>query len=232
MQKPGFQFRKYVRQEKNCINKMRIIILFITAVILQHTAGIAQTSSPDYARLLKVPKQYTILSATGKIQVDGKDNEQDWSRAPWTEDFTDIVTGAAAEANKRARCKMLWDSAFLYVYAECSEQDIWASLTKQDAPVFQDNALEIFINPDGSTFNYFEFQINANETVWDLFMPRRSRRGQGSFPGEKGAPSDTWQQSEGAPKGIYIFPFLSKAMGLVSCDRGGCVSVNINSIGL
>ena len=100
-----------------------------------------------------------------------------WNRAPWTEDFTDIVTGAAAEENKRARCKMLWDSAFLYVYAECREQDIWASLTKQDEPVFQDNALEIFINPDGSTFNYFEFQINANETVWDLFMPRPYRSG-------------------------------------------------------
>ena len=155
---------------------MRIIILFIAIVIFQHTAGVAQVSG-DYARLLKVPGQYTILGTTGKILVDGKNDEQDWSRAPWTEDFTDIVTGAAAEANKRARCKMLWDSAFLYVYAEFREQNIWASLTRQDDPVFQDNALEIFINPDGSTFNYFEFQINANEAVWDLFMPRPYRSG-------------------------------------------------------
>ncbi len=152
------------------------IILFVLTVALRQTGSIAQPS-PDYDRLLKVPKQYTILSTTGKILVDGKSDEKDWSRAPWTEDFTDIVTGAAAEVNKRARCKMLWDSAFLYVYAEFKEQDIWASLTKQDEPIFQDNALEIFINPDGSTFNYFEFQINANEAVWDLFMPRPYRSG-------------------------------------------------------
>ena len=79
-----------------------------------------------------------------------------------------------ADDNKSARCKMLWDSEFLYVYAEFKEQDIWATIIQHDMPVFQ--CFRIFINPDGSTFNYFEFQINANETVWDLFMPQPYRR--------------------------------------------------------
>lgn len=159
-------FKKYLQN----------IILFIATIIL-HTRGVTQPPPPDYARLLKVPKQYTILKTTGKIRVDGKDNENEWSQAPWTEYFTDIKTGANADENSKARCKMLWDSNYLYVYAEFQEQDIWASIKQQDYSIFHDNALEIFINPDGSTFNYFEFQINAYEAVWDLFFSKPYRSG-------------------------------------------------------
>jgi len=47
----------------------------------------------------------------------------------------------------------------------------------QEAQVFQDNAFEMFISPGGETYNYFEFQINAYGTVWDLFMPKPYRNG-------------------------------------------------------
>lgn len=156
---------------------LNIITLLALSLAWHQGDSIAQPARPDYMRLLKAPKQYSILSTSEKIEVDGKSNEKDWSRAPWTDDFSDIATGAGGDENKRARCKMLWDDEFLYVYAEFKEQDIWATITQHDMPVFQDNALELFINPDGSTFNYFEFQINANETVWDLFMPRPYRSG-------------------------------------------------------
>lgn len=181
---PGY-FKKYIHR----------IILFIATVALQHTGSVAQISPPDFARLLKVPKQYTILSTAEKILVDGKDNEQAWSRAPWTAAFTDIATGATAETNKQARCKMLWDSEHLYVYAEFQEQDIWASITQTDVAVFQDNAFEIFINPDGSNHNYFEFQINALGTTADLLLTRPYRNG--------GRPFGSWD-IKGLQKAIHI----------------------------
>ena len=181
---PGY-FKKYIHR----------ISLFIATVILQYTGSVAQISLPDYARLLKVPKQYTILNTVEKILVDGKDNEQAWSRAPWTADFTDIATGATAETNKRARCKMLWDSEHLYVYAEFQEQDIWASITQADVAVFQDNAFEIFINPDGSNYNYFEFQINALGTTADLLLTRPYRNG--------GRPFSSWD-IKGLQKAVHI----------------------------
>ena len=161
------QIRKYISS----------FLILAFAILLLNYNGITQTHPLNYKQLLKIPRQYTVLSTSGKMVIDGKSDELDWSRAPWTEYFTDIETGANAEANSKARCKMLWDSQYLYVYNEFQEQDIWASLTQQDYPIYQDNALEIFINPDGSTFNYFEFQINANEAVWDLFIPRPNRSG-------------------------------------------------------
>lgn len=152
--------------------------LLIGIVLLSGGGAISQFQNLNLKRLLNIPRHYTVLSITEKINIDGLATDAAWQRAPWTEDFVDIESGASRGNNhKRTRCKMVWDSTFLYVLAELQEEDVWANINAQDAPVFQNNALEIFINPDGSTFNYFEFQINAIGAVWDLYMPRPYRSG-------------------------------------------------------
>ncbi len=156
--------------------KNTFLILFLAAT-LSNSSAKGQGNDSDYNRLLQVPSQYTILKATEKINIDGKDDEKDWNKAPWTPVFTDIVTGAKPGTSREARCKMLWDKDFLYVFAEIKEKDIWASVQTHDLPVFRDNAFEMFIAPAGTTYNYMEFQINAFGTVCDLFMPRPYRNG-------------------------------------------------------
>ena len=56
--------------------------------------------------------------------------------------------------------------------AELEEPDVWATLTKHDSVIFRDNDFEVFLNPTGDTLNYFEFEINALNTGWDLFLPK------------------------------------------------------------
>ncbi len=158
------------------IVKSLSVILIVTGSLF-YSGVYAQNNDSDYERLLQIPLQYTVLKTTQKIVIDGKDDEKDWDKAPWTQAFTDISTGREINSKQEAKCKMLWDDDFLYVYAKFSEPDLWASITKHDASVFQDNAFEMFIAPDGTTFNYVEFQINAYGTVWDLFMPKPYRDG-------------------------------------------------------
>ena len=43
--------------------------------------------------------------------------------------------------------------------------------------IFHDNDFEVFLNPTGDTRNYFEFEINALNTGWDLFLPKPYREG-------------------------------------------------------
>lgn len=72
---------------------------------------------------------------------------------------------------------MLWDDAFFYVGAELEEPHIWATLTQRDSVIFHDNDFEIFLDPDGDHHNYFEIEINALNTVWDLRLPKPYRDG-------------------------------------------------------
>ena len=51
----------------------------------------------------------------------------------------------------------------------------WATNTEHDAEIFQDNDIEIFLNPTNDTHNYLEYEVNALGTEWDLFLTRPYR---------------------------------------------------------
>jgi hypothetical protein len=72
---------------------------------------------------------------------------------------------------------MLWDDDYLYIGAYLEEPHIWATLTEPDSILFQENDFEVFIDPDGDTHNYFEIEVNARNTVWDLFLVKPYRDG-------------------------------------------------------
>lgn len=122
-------------------------------------------------------RTYAVYRTTGSITVDGRFSESDWIAAPWTADFVDIEGEDAPMPRFRTRAKMLWDEEALYVAAELEEPDVWATLTQRDTVVFYDNDFEVFIDPTGSTHNYYELEVNALGTVWDLMLLKPYRDG-------------------------------------------------------
>jgi hypothetical protein len=123
------------------------------------------------------PKRYTCPRAASPVRIDGKLDDAAWAQAPWTDWFIDIRGEAPPRPRFRTRAKMLWDDNFLYIAAELEEPDVWATLTAHDSVIFHDNDFEVFLNPTGDTLNYFEFEINALNTGWDLFLPKPYRHG-------------------------------------------------------
>jgi hypothetical protein len=123
------------------------------------------------------PKHYECRRAAHPLKIDGRMDEPEWQRAPWSDDFLDIEGAAKPAPRFRTRMKMLWDDEYLYVAAELEEPHVWATLTEHDAVIFHDNDFEVFLNPSGDTKNYFEFEINARNTSWDLFLPKPYRQG-------------------------------------------------------
>ncbi len=118
-----------------------------------------------------LPKGYICYRTTSEINIDGILDEDDWLNAPWSKDFVDIYgIESSATAGFRARMKMLWDENNLYISGFLDEKDVWGTLTKRNSSIFQDNAFEVFIDPDGDSHDYIEFQINALNTVWNLVM--------------------------------------------------------------
>ncbi len=123
------------------------------------------------------PKIYQCNRATSPIRIDGKIDDKAWEAAPWTDDFIDIEGDAKPRPRFRTRVKMLWDEKYFYVAAELEEPHIWATLTKRDSVIFHDNDFEVFIDPNGDTLEYYEFEINALNTGWDLFLDKPYRFG-------------------------------------------------------
>ncbi|SFD31634.1 Carbohydrate family 9 binding domain-like [Chitinophaga sp. CF118] len=123
------------------------------------------------------PRQYHCYQTLTPIKLDGKPDEKAWQQTAWSDDFTDIEGDKQPEPPMRTRLKMLWDSRYLYIFAELEDENIWATLHQHDTIIFQDNDFEIFVDPDGDTHEYFEIEINPHNTIMDLFMPRPYRIG-------------------------------------------------------
>lgn len=154
----------------------KIVIIFIIGLILGKTTS-AQTFSESFKPFTSTPQNYVCHHTTDSIIIDGKADETAWQQAPWTADFKDIEGDAKPAPAFRTRVKMIWDQQYLYITATLQEPHIWATLKDHDAIIFHDNDFEVFIDPDGDTHQYFELEINAFNTVMDLFMnkPYRNR---------------------------------------------------------
>lgn len=141
------------------------------------------------------PKHYFCRRAEGKLELNGRLDKLFWEAAEWTDDFVDIEGDLKPKPAKRTRVKMLWDDEYFYFGAELVEDQIWATLTERDSVIFYDNDFEIFIDPDGDTHRYYEFEINALNTVWDLLLVKPYRDG--------GPPVNGWDIS-GLKTAVHI----------------------------
>lgn len=122
-----------------------------------------------------IPRGYLCYRTNEPIVIDGRLDKPCWRHAPWTEDFTDIEGDARPAPRHRTRARMLWDDDFLYIGAEMEEPHVWANITEHDAVIFQDNDFEIFIDPEGDNHDYYEIEINALNTEWDLRLVKPYR---------------------------------------------------------
>jgi hypothetical protein len=61
--------------------------------------------------------------------------------------------------------------------AQLEDKHIWANLKKRDEIVYNDNDFEVFIDQRNSGHRYFEYEINALNTVFDLLLIKPYRAG-------------------------------------------------------
>ncbi len=121
------------------------------------------------------PRSYVAHKSAEPIVIDGVADEPSWKAASWSQDFIDIE--GTVKPSYRTQMKMLWDNDYLYFFAHMEEPHVWGTLMQRDTVIFYNNDFEIFIDPDGDTHNYMEFEMNALNTVWDLYLTKPYRNG-------------------------------------------------------
>lgn len=127
--------------------------------------------------LPQVPRGYVCHYAANPPVIDGKLEEAEWTHTQWTEDFVDIEGAAKPAPRFRTRARMSWDGDYLYIGAEMEEPHVWGTLTKHDSVIFYDPDFEVFIDPNADSHEYFEFEMNALNTGWDLYLAKPYKDG-------------------------------------------------------
>lgn len=136
-------------------------------------------ASGIYAQEFKFiePEQYVCNKIDRPLKIDGRIDDEVWMLASWTNIFVDIEGDERLIPYLDTKAKMLYDNDYFYFAFKIEEPHIWAKLRQRDTVIFYDNDIEIFIDTDASTHSYTELELNAFNTVWDLFLAKPYREG-------------------------------------------------------
>lgn len=184
---------------------MRTVIILITAYVLvvscTDKSRLKSTGTGFIPGTIAVPAisfnpEHYICYRAGEVTVEGEITDAEWAGAPWSSLFRDIEGDLKPAPLYDTKMKMLWDDRYLYIAAELHEPHIWATLRQRDTVIYYDNDFEVFIDPDNDTHGYYEFEMNAYNTVWDLLLTKPYR--------DYGKVIDAWEIT-GLKSGVKIY---------------------------
>jgi len=155
---------------------IRTGLAVILVVSLEGRSAGAQLSEVPEPPRFPEPRTYVCPRVEVAPTIDGDLDDAGWKHVPWTEDFVDIE-GGERRPGFRTRCRLAWDDSALYIAADLEEPRLRASIREHDGVLYRDNNFEVFLDPDRDTHDYYEIEMNAWGTVWDLFLVRAYRDG-------------------------------------------------------
>ncbi|WP_412986013.1 carbohydrate-binding family 9-like protein [Pontimicrobium sp. IMCC45349] len=151
------------------------LFIFIGLLFTINISQGQETLKVDVSKDLVIPKHYIVTKTTDKIDIDGLADEPSWKTALFSDKFIDIE--GVKKTKYDTQVKMLWNNDYLYVYAEMKEPHIWGNLKQRDTIIYYNNDFEVFLDPSSTGIGYGEVEINALNTVWDLYLNKPYRIG-------------------------------------------------------
>lgn len=101
-----------------------------------------------------------------------------WERAEAVP-LVDVCHGGPPRQATQVRA--LWSLQDLFVWFECEDRDVWGTLRERDAPICEEEVVEVFLNPSGDERAYFEIEVSPRNTVYDLFVLNPGDRRRAKF---------------------------------------------------
>lgn len=108
---------------------------------------------------------YRTPHASAPPVIDGRLDDDAWADVPETERFVRTMTGEPGEPVTTAR--ITWDETSLYVAFEVADDYLRADLHGHDPHLWEQDTVELMIDPDGDGRNYFELQLAPSGEIFD-----------------------------------------------------------------
>jgi hypothetical protein len=118
-----------------------------------------------------LPSVVCVRRALGELTADPRSSF--WSGVPRAV-LRETVSGDPPKQSTSAQ--LAWDALEFRVLFQAEDAHPWATLTERDAPLYEEEVMEVFLDPVGDLECYFEIEVNPLNAVLDLVL-RRNRSG-------------------------------------------------------
>ncbi|WP_448544731.1 carbohydrate-binding family 9-like protein [Roseiflexus sp.] len=99
----------------------------------------------------------------------------EWMALPAITPF--ILADGSGPAIQQTVVRPGYDADALYVRFDCDDRDIWGTYRERDDPIYDEEAVELFISPGKETpIDYFEFEISPNGVFFDARISNPDER--------------------------------------------------------
>lgn len=130
----------------------------------------AALGGADLAAAQDLPEYTCRRTATAPV-IDGGGDDAAWAAAEAVR-LVDVRILAGREHPHATEVRLTWDAEALYVLFTASDPDVWSTLSERDDPLYNEEVVELFLDPDGDGLNYAEIEINPLNTVFDLLVTK------------------------------------------------------------
>jgi hypothetical protein len=106
-----------------------------------------------------------VVRAKEPPRLDGSLDDAAWRSARRSRAFVETREGGPASFQTFA--KLLWDRQHLYLAVEVQDAWLRASHTEHDSHLWEEDCVEVMLDPDGDGQDYFEVQVSPRGIVFD-----------------------------------------------------------------
>ena len=115
----------------------------------------------------EIGMEYVVKKTTESVALEGKPVGPVWEAAA---EAVLVDAKSGKQPGLTTSFRLLYDEEFLYIGYTVKDDIIVASYTDHDSPLYEEDVVEIFISPGGSTHFYYEFNFSPNAVVFDAII--------------------------------------------------------------
>jgi len=79
-----------------------------------------------------------------------------------------MLADGSGPAVQQTRVRLCWDEAAFHVRFDCEDRDAWGTYRQRDDPIYEEEAVEIFLAPgEADPVRYFELEVSPLGVVFD-----------------------------------------------------------------
>ena len=115
------------------------------------------------------PASIQAIFTDQSIVLDGKLDDKAWSQTTWSSDLKNY--NGEGYPDKGTQVKILYDKSYLYFAFKMADEDLINSYKNRDEPIYEQDVVEVFLDPDDDQKNYYEFQVSPGQVYFDALFP-------------------------------------------------------------
>ena len=110
------------------------------------------------------------VKTEGPMKIDGHIDEAAYQQAPRVYLKNSATATLVDDPAYESYAQAVYDDRYLYISFHCQDRDIHSTFTQRDEYLWQQEAVEVFLDTDEEPNNYVELEVSPNNVLFDSYI--------------------------------------------------------------